>query len=108
MQWLDWMIGVIFAVFILTVMFIVVGVTVARAWSGEAVGAMRVSKWHVYGSHDRLRVAVRRSVHGKAVFRDVHVLVGSLGMQAAMLSQVDAVRCAELLERAAGEADSRP
>jgi hypothetical protein len=109
MQWLPWTVGVIAAVVFLGAVFVVVGATAARAWSGEAVGAMRVRKWYAYGSHDRLRVAVRRSIHGKAVFRDVHVLVGSALMPAAIvLSQVDAVHCAELLERAAGEADSRP
>ncbi len=79
-----------------------------RTWGGEGVGAMRVRKWYMNGTHKRLRVAVRRSVRGKAALRDVHLLVGSSWFQSAlMLSQVDAVRCAELLERAAAEADSR-
>jgi hypothetical protein len=109
MEWIPWVLGTAVAVTFLGVMFVVVGATLSRAWSGEAVGAMRVRKRCVSGTHRRLRVAVRRSLHGKAMFRDVHVLVGStlLPADVILLSQVDAVRCAELLERAAAEAGSR-
>jgi hypothetical protein len=109
MEWIPWILGGAVAVFVLGAMLVFVAAMVARTWGGEAVGAMRVRKRYMNGTHKRLRASVRRSVRGKAAMRDVHLLVGSVWYQSALLlSQVDAVRCAEMLERAAADADSRP
>ena len=108
MELIPWILGAAAAVIVLGLMVLFVAALVTRTWGGEGVGAMRVRKWYVHGTHKRLRVAVRRGVRGKMALRDVHLLVGSVWYQSAlMLSQVDAVRCAEMLEKAAAAAESR-
>ncbi|MGZ5037395.1 MAG: hypothetical protein ACXWG1_17020 [Usitatibacter sp.] len=108
MDWIPWILGGTVAVVILVAMLLVGVAFAARAWGGEAVGALRARKRYMNGTHTRLRVAVRRSVRGKAALRDVHVLVGpALGPTGVILSQVEAIRCAELLDRAAAEAGPR-
>ena len=104
MHWVEWFVGAMIALFVLGVGFLALGSLLARSWSGEQVGTMRVTKWYANGVHHRLRVAVRRSVHGPQPMRDVHVLVGAgFSPDTVVLNQVEAVRCAELLERAAAE-----
>ena len=77
-----------------------------RNFAGEAVGAIRVSEQDM-GGRRRLPIGVRRVVYGAQGFRQVQLVVGAFWYPyfTARLNQVEAVRGAEILERAAEAAE---
>ena len=100
--------GLIDSVLALVFIAIAGGITfafVVHHWGGEAVGAMRVRKRYMNGTHKRMRIVVRRSLRAKTGLRDVHLVAGSFATL--MLTQIEAVRFAEMLEDAAEATESR-
>ena len=77
-----------------------------RNLSGEPVGVVRVMEQDM-GGRRRLPIGVRRVVYGAQGFRQVQLVVGAFWYPyfTTRLNQVEAVKGAEILERAAQAAE---
>ena len=73
---------------------------------GEPVGVVQVSEQDM-GGRRRMPIGVRRAVHGAQGFRQVRLVVGAFWYPyfSARLTQVEAIKGAEVLERAAEAAE---